>query len=137
MRYGLDLRYRVLTASRAPLMAVLCLTAAAAACGSRVVKDAERLTGGNVARGKAAIGKYGCAACHTIPGLEGATAMVGPPLGSVAVRQYLGGHLPNSPDNMIQWIQHPQMIDPSNSMPELGVTDQDARDLTALLYTFR
>ena len=87
------------------------------------------MTGGSVARGKPAIGKYGCAACHTIPGVERPTATVGPPLTRVAVRQYLGGHLTNSPANMIKWIQHPQAIDPKNAMPELGVTDQDARDI--------
>ena len=95
------------------------------------------MTGGNVARGVPAIGTYGCAACHTIPGIETATATVGPPLTHVAVRQYLGGHLTNSPGNMIKWIQHPQLIDPKNAMPELNVTDQDAKDIAAYLYTLR
>lgn len=38
---------------------------------------------------------------------------------------------------MIKWIQHPQRIDPQVVMPEMGVTDQDARDITAYLYTLR
>ena len=38
---------------------------------------------------------------------------------------------------MIKWIQHPQSIDPKNAMPDLGVTDQDARDIAAFLYTLR
>jgi len=101
------------------------------------VSEAETLTGGSVTRGQAAIGKYGCGACHTIPGIQGATATVGPPLTRAAVRQYLGGHLPNSPDNMIKWVQHPQLIDPRNVMPELGVTDQDAKDIAAYLFTLR
>jgi putative membrane protein len=105
--------------------------------GAAAVSEAETLTGGNVARGKSAIGKYGCAACHTIPGIEGSQATVGPPLTSVANRGYLAGHISNSPDNMMKWIQHPQQIDPKNVMPEMGVTDQDARDITAYLYTLR
>jgi cytochrome c len=119
-------------------LALLCATAiASSACASRAEREAETLTGGSVARGKSAVGKYGCAACHTIPHIDGATANVGPPLDKVALRQFLGGHLPNTPDNMVKWIQHPQSIDPKNVMPELGVTDQDARDLAAFLYTLR
>jgi cytochrome c2 len=125
-------------ASRLLLLILLAGAMAASACtSSAVVREAETLTGGSVARGKTAIGKYGCVACHTIPGIEGATASVGPPLTQVARRQYLGGHLTNTPRNMIKWIQHPQLIDPKNAMPELGVTDQDARDLAAFLFTLR
>jgi putative membrane protein len=125
-------------ASRLGLIVMLACGIVASACmPSKSVEEAEMITGGNVARGVPAIGKYGCAACHTIPRIETATATVGPPLTQVAVRQYLGGHLTNSPDNMIRWIQHPQLIDPRNAMPELDVTDQDARDIAAYLYTLR
>jgi cytochrome c len=116
---------------------LLTMAIAASSCGSSAVREAERLTGGSVPRGRTAVGKYGCAACHTIPGIDGATANVGPPLDKVAVRQFLGGRLPNTPDNMIKWIQHPQSVDPKNVMPELGVSDRDARDLAAFLYTLR
>ena len=95
------------------------------------------ITGGDIERGQSAIGKYGCAACHTIPGIHGANATVGPPLDRIAVRSYLAGRLTNSPDNMIKWIQHPQEVDPKNVMPNLGVTDQDAKDIAAFLYTLR
>jgi len=50
---------------------------------------------------------------------------------------FLGGHLTNTPGNMMKWIQHPQAIDPKNAMPELGVTDQDVKDIAAFLYTLR
>ena len=95
------------------------------------------ITGGDVERGRSAIGKYGCGACHTIPGVAAATATVGPPLDRIAVRGYLGGHLTNSPANMIKWIQTPQAVDPRNAMPNMGVTDQDAKDIAAYLYTLR
>jgi cytochrome c oxidase assembly factor CtaG/cytochrome c551/c552 len=120
-----------------PLILVACVLLASACTSSRSVQEAETITGGNVTRGVAAIGKYGCGACHTIPGIQGATATVGPPLTQIAVRQYLGGHLVNSADHMIEWIQHPQAIDPKNAMPDLGVTDQDAADIAAYLYTLR
>jgi putative membrane protein len=124
-------------AGGAIVLLVVIAAAGVSACGNSADREAEQLTGGSVARGKTAIGKYGCAACHTIPGIEAATATVGPPLSKIAVRQYLGGHLINTPDNMEQWIQHPQKIDPKNVMPEMGVTEQDARDITAFLYTLR
>ena len=122
-----------------PVLLLAFCAAFAAACdsGKAAASEAEALTGGSAARGKSAIGKYGCGSSHTIPGIDGAQATVGPPLTSVAVRGYLAGHLPNSPDNMMKWIQHPQRIDPQVVMPEMGVTDQDARDITAYLYTLR
>jgi cytochrome c2 len=124
-------------AARRVLVVLLACGVIASACDSSAIREAETVTGGAVRRGPAAIGKYGCAACHTIPHIDGATATVGPPLDRIAVRQYLGGHLLNTPDNMIKWIQHPQAIDPKNVMPELGVTEQDAKDVAAFLYTLR
>ena len=119
------------------LVVVLAAAMLVSACVSRATKEAEMMTGGSASRGRTAINKYGCAACHTIPGITGAAATVGPPLTQIAVRQYLGGHLVNTPDNMMTWLQHPQQIDPKVAMPEMGVTDQDARDIAAYLYTLR
>ena len=70
--------------------------------------EAEALTGASVARGKSAIARYGCGGCHSIPGIEGAQATVGPPLDNIAVRGYLVGYLSNTLVNMVMWIQHPQ-----------------------------
>ncbi|HET7694811.1 MAG TPA: cytochrome c oxidase assembly protein [Vicinamibacterales bacterium] len=119
------------------LLVLLAAAAFSSACGADFTHEAETLTGGSVHQGKTAIGKYGCAGCHTIPGIDRARATVGPPLTAIAQRHYLGGHLVNTPDNMIKWIQYPQRADPGNAMPNLGVTDQDARDIAAYLYTLR
>ena len=88
-------------------------------------------------RGQAAIGRYGCGGCHEIPGVRGAEGMVGPPLTRVARRTYLAGHVANTPADMMRWIQHPQQIEAGTAMPEMQVSDQDARDITAYLYTLR
>ena len=122
-------------AAIATLTLAACL-AGAIACTSRresIYDQARTLTGGDPGKGMVAIGKYGCGGCHTIPGVDGATATVGPPLTNIASRTVLGGHLQNTPANMITWIQN----DPKNVMPDMGVTDQDARDITAYLYTLR
>lgn len=117
-------------------MLLLLLLAAGCASGDHS-QEAAALTGGDPARGRTAIRKYGCDTCHTIPGVATAKGLVGPPLDQVAKRAYLAGRLPNSPANMMQWIQHPQRIDPGQVMPEMGVTDREARDIAAFLYTLR
>ena len=99
--------------------------------------EARTLTCGDPRRGMAAIGRYGCGACHEIPGVRGASATVGPPLSGIASRSFLAGQLPSSPDNMRRWIQHPQAVERGTAMPNMGVTDDDARDITAYLYTLR
>jgi cytochrome c2 len=97
--------------------------------------QAHRLTGGDPDRGEAAIGRYGCGACHQIPGIPGARGRVGPPLKGVASRMVLAGELNNTPANMMLWIQHPQLVEPGTDMPDLGMSDQEVRDIAAYLYT--
>lgn len=100
-------------------------------------EEAARLTGGDPDQGAALIRKYGCSACHVIPGVEGARGMVGPPLNGIASRTYLGGQLPNTPENMMRWIQDPQSIERGTAMPNVGVSDREARHIAAYLYTLR
>lgn len=109
-----------------------------ASCGTIPhAQDAQRLTGGDPHRGRERIRHYGCDSCHTIPGVPSADATVGPPLVQVARRAYLAGRLTNTPENMMQWIQHPRTVDEKTAMPEMGVTPEDSRDITAYLYTMR
>lgn len=84
-----------------------------------------------------AIGRYGCGSCHTIPGIRGANVLVGPPLTRIASRSYLAGEIQNTPTNMVRWIQHPRQIEKGTVMPEMGVTETDARDIAAYLYMLR
>lgn len=104
---------------------------------ARLKEEAARMTGGNPDRGPDLIRKYGCSTCHVIPGIEGARGMIGPPLNGIASRTYLGGQLPNTPQNMLRWIQDPQSIERGTAMPNLGVSDPEARHIAAYLYTLR
>lgn len=88
-------------------------------------------------RGRVAIQQYACVACHTIPGITGPDARVGPPLAGIAARTMLGGVLPNSRENMVRWIREPQEVAPFTAMPDLGVTERDARDIAAYLGTLK
>jgi cytochrome c len=80
---------------------------------------------------------YGCGSCHTIPDVPGAHATVGPPLDRMGLRTYIAGTLPNSPEGLVRWIQHPQRIHPGTAMPELGVPRRDAQEIAAYLEELR
>ena len=91
--------------------------------------------GGDPSRGEAMFIQYGCGSCHALRNVRTATGMVGPPLDGVALREIVGGHLANTPENMERWIRDPQHVSPGTAMPDLRVGDGDARDITAFLYT--
>lgn len=96
---------------------------------------AEALTGGNARNGRAAIDRYGCAACHAIPGTDHRGPAVGPPLEGIGSRGFVAGVIKNDPENLIRWIINPPAVDPQTAMPNVGVTETDARDIAAYLYT--
>ena len=91
----------------------------------------------DVGRGRKAIEQYACVTCHAIPGVVGPNFPVGPPLEGVGSRVMLGGVLPNSPENLARWIRTPQAFAPRSAMPNLGVSEQDARDIAAFLATLK
>lgn len=118
--------------------ALVLLAVVLAGCGEGQVKEeAARMTGGNPEHGVVLIQKYGCSACHTIPGIEGARATIGPSLDRIGQRAHLAGQLPNTPENLIRWITDPQSVDPGTLMPDVGVSDREARHIAAYLYTLR
>ena len=121
----------------ARVVGLLLAAAGLCGCGGKSQSFAAELAGGNPQRGKQIIRDYGCPACHSIPGVKGAAGRVGPPLGGIAIRAYLAGRLPNTPGNMIRWVQTPRSVDPETIMPNMGVSEDDARDITSFLYTLK
>lgn len=124
-----------------PLTARLGLLAAvlttAGCTGGNIDREYGVATGGNAPRGKQVIAEKSCGSCHTIPGIRGARGMVGPPLYFFSRRTYVAGHLPNNTESLVRWVRSPQSVDPATAMPNLGLTDQQARDVAAFLYTLR
>ena len=110
-----------------PILAisVLCLTGCSHRPAVNEVHVAERMRA------------YGCVSCHTIPHISGAEATVGPPLDRFGSRTYIAGVLPNSPENLSRWIQHPQSIHPGTAMPEMGVTQNDADEISRFLGSLK
>lgn len=90
---------------------------------------------GDPAAGRRAAEHYLCSTCHVIPGVVGADRHVGPPLAGIAARPFIGGIVPNTPQNMVRWLQNPQQFDPQSAMPALLLNEKDARDIAAFLAT--
>lgn len=116
--------------------AFLSLSLALCGCtGGRTVWAYAPAIGGDPHRGHDLIVQYDCGSCHTIPGVAAARGLVGPPLYFFGRRTYIAGELPNTPDNLIKWIQDPTSVEPKTAMPKLGLSEQQARDVAAYLYT--
>jgi cytochrome c2 len=49
----------------------------------------------------------------------------------------IAGMLPNTPDNVVTWLENPQAIVPNNAMPFMAIDARDATDIAAFLYTIR
>ena len=88
---------------------------------------------GDARHGAKLIAQSGCGACHTISGIANARGLVGPPLDNIGARTIIAGILPNTADNMRRWLQSPQSIVPGNAMPNIGLSADDAADITAYL----
>ena len=126
-----------MTRARAATTLALALAALAAACRRDLDMQAEARTlteGGDAARGHVLIRQYGCGSCHVVPGVAGARGTVGPSLATLRARAYVAGVIPHTPDNLIRWIVDPQRVDSLTAMPDLGVSEADARHIAAYLY---
>lgn len=115
------------------IAALLGLSGFAAACTAGLPEEQRS----DAQRGRQLVVAYGCSSCHQVPGVEVPQGRVGPPLDSFADRRAVAGRLPNTPENAARWIRDPQDVDPRTIMPDLGVTEQDARDIVAYLYSLR
>lgn len=128
------------------IVATLLIVAAVMAIAAAIIRDARKeqteletrvaaMTGGNVEHGRDLIDDYGCGTCHTVSKVPGAQGQVGPPLDNIGGRAIIAGKLANTPQNLIRWIMDPQAVTPGTAMPRLGVTEQDAKDIAAFLYS--
>jgi cytochrome c1 len=96
---------------------------------------ATALADGQALRAPPIFRRYGCTGCHTIPGIPGADGQVGGPLAGLSKRVYIAGVLPNASENLVGWIVSPQRYSPHTAMPATGISDAEARDLVAYLYS--
>ena len=110
---------------------VLGLSALLAGCAPKLAPGLV----GDPMRGKIAAAQYACHSCHVVPGVPGSDVRVGRPLDALAQQRYIAGKLPNTQANLVRWIRDPQAIDPGNAMPNMGVSERDAIDISAYLLS--
>jgi len=90
---------------------------------------------GNVELGREFWVMKGCGGCHVAPNIPGG-GQIGPNQQHFSERPTIaGGVLPNTPEAVQRWIKNPQAVKPGTLMPDLSVTDEQARHLTAFLYS--
>ena len=76
----------------------------------------------------------GCVACHSLVAVDAPKGMIGPNLANVGARSYIAaGTLKNTDENLAHWIRDPQGIKKGVLMPNLGVSETDAKALAAFL----
>lgn len=104
------------------------------ACVQRPAPPTWAKFGGDPSQGEILVGRFSCGACHELAGVVGANGQVGPPLSTFGDRTMIAGVLPNTPENLVLWLRHPQAVVPGNAMPDVGLSDAQARDIAAYLY---
>lgn len=110
-----------------------------AACDRPPAPD-QRFTqvdGGDARRGQQLMAQYQCGRCHLIPDVPAADGRSAPALAAWGRRSYIAGRLQNDPQNLQRWLQSPRAAWPGATMPDLGVTAADARDIAAHLLAQR
>jgi cytochrome c oxidase subunit 2 len=91
---------------------------------------------GLAAEGKAIFARSACVGCHTIDGVS--TGVLAPNLTHFGARTMLAaGMWPNTPDNVAAWVKAPQRLKPGVKMPDLGLTDEQAKAVAAYLTSLK
>ncbi len=116
------------------IVVVMVLFLAACSAGVNGMPEPHPASQSSIEAGRRLIVSYGCGTCHTIPGVPGAIGKAAPPLYRFYERSYIAGELPNTEENLIKWIRDPQQMEPGNAMPDMGVSEEDARNIAAYLY---
>ena len=97
--------------------------------------DRNHMPGANAERGRLVIERVACAACHVIPGIDWPEGQLGPSLDGFADQALIAGRFPNRPDLLAQWVRNAPSMVPDSAMPQMPLTEGEARDVAAYLYT--
>jgi cytochrome c1 len=108
-----------------------------AACEPLEVPSRNRVLGGDAENGRAAVERIACGVCHEIPGIAGANGVVGPSLAHFGRRTMIAGVYANRPEALVIWVRAAPRMAPDTAMPDLPLSESEARDVAAYLYTLR
>ena len=103
-------------------------------CGDKAA-PLRTVAGADPERGLAVVERVGCAACHAIPGIDWPRGRAGPPLEGFGARPMIAGRLPNQPDVLTAWLIDAPSLAPGTAMPPSPITEAEARDVAAYLYS--
>lgn len=92
-------------------------------------------TGGHIERGRELARSNGCMSCHSVPDESSAESGYGPDLEGFGNNRLIAGAVENEPDTLIAFLMDPQSLVPGTSMPTVGLTEQEARDIASWLYS--
>lgn len=77
----------------------------------------------------------GCVNCHAVKGVN-TYNRTGPDLSHIGSRTSIAaGMLANTPENMVRWLRFTDTVKPGVAMPNLGLSQEEAEQLTAYLAT--
>jgi cytochrome c1 len=91
----------------------------------------------NAGNGLRLVSEKGCVACHTFPDVPWPRGGLGPSLQDFGRQGLIAGRLPNQPGILMQFVRNAPTLAPGTAMPAILMTDQEARDVTAYLYTLK
>src|SRR5436309_14228311 len=96
-----------------------CAPANPSTSSAPAASGAPTLPPAQVQQAQQLIVQKGCPACHTIPGVPGATGNIGPNLAGVASRPTIAGGAVtnNGPADLQRWILDPPAAKPGTAMP--------------------
>lgn len=112
-------------------------TPAQSQSGTASGMSAGQSIGGDPAIGKQLFVARGCVACHRAPGVSEAVGTAGPNLAGFASRPKIAAVIDHTPANTKRWLMNPAALKPGTAMPNLGLNDEDATNLTAFLETLK
>ena len=85
-------------------------------------------------RGRMAIERVQCAACHDIPGIDWPKGRTGPSLSGFGGRGMIAGALPNRPDVLAAFVRDAPSVKPGSPMPPMPIVEGESRDIAAYFY---
>ena len=95
----------------------------------------RELAGARPERAVAVMERVGCPTCHDVPGIGWPKGAVGGALEGFGARPLIAGRFPNQPRTLIDWIRDAPSLSPTTGMPPMPVSEAEARDIAAYLYT--
>ena len=100
-------------------------------------KPAQATAEAEIAAGRDAFLAKPCAACHTIRGTT-ATGTTGPDLTHIASRKYIAaGLFETTRGSLAAWIADPQTLKPGNNMPDVPLSPDELRSISAYMASLK